>query len=279
MKAAPFEYTCAASTADAIAALGAAGEGTKICGGCQSLGPMLNLRLAQVDGLVDTSRIAALRGFEQRASVLRIGSAVTHSRIEDGEVPDVTRGLLPFVAAQIAYRAVRNRGTLGGSLAHADPAADWVSVMCLLNAGIVLQGAAGTRSVAATDFFLGPFTTALRADELIVAVDVPTFSAQASWSYRKVCRKPGEFADAIAAVWVDPQHGVARAMMGALSAMPHVVDGSAAVAELRDPARRDKAIGRMLDDAGADDAYEREVHAEMMRRALADLDAPQGSRA
>jgi carbon-monoxide dehydrogenase medium subunit len=140
---------------------------------------MLNLRLAQVGQMVDLSRLDALRGFELRADVLRIGAAVTHARIEDGELPDVTHGLLPSVASNIAYRAVRNRGTLGGSLAHADPAADWVSTMRLLDAAIVLQGPSGERSLPASEFLLGPFTTALAADEIVVAVDVPCFSPDA----------------------------------------------------------------------------------------------------
>jgi carbon-monoxide dehydrogenase medium subunit len=208
--------------------------------------------------------------------VLRIGAAVTHARIEDGELPDVTAGLLPAVAANIAYRAIRNRGTLGGSLAHADPAADWVSVMCLLNAAIVLLGPAGERRVSASDFFLGPFTTALAADEVVLAVELRRFSPQARWAYRKVCRKPGEFADAIGAAWIDPARGQARALIGALSGMPHVVEGTDAMAELQDSRTGLAAIQRLLDDAGLDDAYEREVHAEMLRQALADLNLAPG---
>ena len=270
MKAAAFEYVRPESVTDAIALLTGSDGGAKVCGGSQSLGPMLNLRLAQVDSLVDLSGLKELRGFELRDDVLRIGGAVTHARIEDGELPDATRGLLPSVAANIAYRAVRNRGTLGGSLAHADPAADWVSAMCLLDATIVLAGPDGERSVQATDFFVGPFTTLLEMDEVVVAVDVPRFSATARWSYRKVCRKPGEFADAIGAAWVDPSRGIARALMGSLDSMPFVVEGADALDALRRPG----GLSRMLDDAGATDPYEREVHAAMLRRALADIDQP-----
>jgi carbon-monoxide dehydrogenase medium subunit len=228
---------------------------------------MLNLRLAQVERLVDVSRLDALRAFSLHDDHLRIGAAVTHARIEDGELPDATRGLLPFVAGGIAYRAVRNRGTIGGSLAHADPAADWVSTMRLLDAMLVLAGPAGERHVGAGEFFVGPFTTVLAADEIVVAVDVPRFSASARWSYRKTCRKPGDFADAIAAVWHDPDHGVARAVIGACDAMPHVVDGADALRALRAA----PAISRALDDAGIEGDYEREVHAVMLRRALDDV--------
>ena len=280
MKAAAFAYEQAESVAQAVSSMSAGdaaerGDGAavdaKFCGGSQSLGPMLNLRLAQVDRLVDVSRIEALRGFELHDDSLRIGSAVTHARIEDGELPDATRGLLPFVAANIAYRAVRNRGTLGGSLAHADPAADWVSVMCLLDADITVLGPQGERCMGIADFFIGPFTTALEADELVVAIDVPRFSADARWAYRKVCRKPGEFADAIGAVWIDERLGIARAVMGSLDGMPHAVDGADAVAALR----HGDGLQRLLDEAGVEDAYARDVHAAMLRRALHDIDRPQ----
>lgn len=269
MKAAAFDHLRAESAAQAVALIAAGAGGAKACGGSQSLGPMLNLRLVQVDQLVDVSRLEALRSFELQADVLRIGAAVTHARIEDGELPDVTLGLLPAVAADIAYRAVRNRGTLGGSLAHADPAADWVATLCLLDAGIVLLGERGERQLRATEFLLGPFTTALQADEIIVAIDVPRFSPGARWAYCKTCRKPGEFAEAIGAAWVDPQRGVARVVMGSLDGVPWVLQGRDEIARLAQPA----AMRAALDDAGIEDEYEREVHAAMLRRALADLDS------
>jgi carbon-monoxide dehydrogenase medium subunit len=266
MKAAPFDYLRAGSPAEAISLLATGGAEARVCGGSQSLGPMLALRLVQVEQLIDVSRLDALRSAELRGDSLRIGAAVTHARIEDGELPEVTRGLLPFVAANIAYRAVRNRGTLGGSLAHADPAADWVAAMCLLDAGIVLLGPQGERRLPARAFLLGPFTTALAPAEIIVAIEVPCFSPRARWAYRKLCRKPGDFAEAIGACWVDPLRGVARALIGALDTMPYVIEGAAALAALTEPGGIDAA----LDGAGLEDPYEREVHAVMLRRALAD---------
>jgi len=268
MKAAAFDHVRPEGVSQALALLARSDGGAKVCGGSQSLGPMLNLRLVQVDSLIDLGRLDELRRVELLDNVLRIGAAVTHARIEDGELPDVTRGLLPMVAANIAYRAVRNRGTIGGSLAHADPAADWVSTMCLLDAAILLVGPKGERRMRASAFFIGPFTTALETDEVIAAVEVPHFSPQARWSYRKVCRKPGEFADAIGAAWVDPGHGIARALMGSLDSMPFVVEGVEALGALRRPG----GLSQMLDDAGVTEPYERDVHAAMLRRALADID-------
>ncbi len=269
MKSAAFAYAQPHSAAEALRLLAGSDGGTKVCGGSQSLGPMLNLRLAQVDTLVDVSRLDALCAFELRGDVLHIGAAVTHALIEDGALPDVTRGLLPSVAANIAYRAVRNRGTLGGSLAHADPKADWVSTMCLLDATLLLVGPRGERRLPASAFFLGPFTTALTAEELLVAVEVPCFSPQARWAYRKNCRKPGEFASAIAAVWIDPARDVARVLVGALDGMPQLRIGAAALAALHHPGGIDEWLGEL----GLADAYEHEVQAAMLRRALKDIEA------
>jgi carbon-monoxide dehydrogenase medium subunit len=276
MKAAAFEYAACDSIAQALTLLQPqAGDGDALvlpCSGTQSLGPMLNLRLAQPARVVDLSRIAELRSVSQGLGVLRLGAAVTHARIEDGDgVPDVTRGLLPQVAAAIAYRAVRNRGTVGGSLAHADPAGDWVSVMTLLDATLLTAGPAGERRIAASAFFAGPYTTAIQAGELLAAVEVPVFSEGARWAYRKLCRKPGELADAIAGLWFDPAHGVARAVLGAPDGMPHAVSGAAAVEALREPA----AVGRVLDDLNITDPVQRQWHQAMLRRAWADLDSAQ----
>jgi len=269
MKPTAFEYVPGSGVAQAIAALAASQGLAKVAAGTQSLGPMLNLRLAQPSQLVDVGRIAALREFALQPDVLRIGAAVTHARIEDGELPDVTRGLLPRVAAGIAYRAVRNRGTVGGSLAHADPAADWVSTMTLLDATLVLQGANGVRRVPASGFFEGPFTTVLAPDELLVAIEVPRFSGSARWAYRKACRKPGEFAEAIAAARTDPARGIHRVVLGALDGMPHLIEGEPALEALRTRA----GVERALDTAGVSEPYERQLHAALLRRVLADLDA------
>ena len=268
MKPAAFEYIPAPGIAQAIAVLAGAEGMAKAASGTQSLGPMLNLRLAQPELLVDVSRIPAMREFALEADVLRIGAATTHAQVEDGGLPDVTRGLLPHVAAGIAYRAVRNRGTVGGSLAHADPAADWVSTMTLLDATLVVEGTGEMRRIPASQFFEGPFTTALEPEELLVAIEVPRFSSAARWAYRKVCRKPGEFAEAIAGAWVDPARGIHRVVLGALDGMPQVVAGEQQVQALRSRA----GVEQALDAAGVTEPYERQLHAAMLRRALADLE-------
>ena len=120
-------------------ALGARAAGALCIAGGQSLGPMLNLRLVQPRSLLEVRQLTAMRATTLVQGRLRIGAAVTHAEIEDGGLPDTTRGMLPQVARNIAYRAIRNRGTLGGSLAHCDPAADWVNALSALGARVMLQ--------------------------------------------------------------------------------------------------------------------------------------------
>ncbi len=221
MKAAVFDYVMARDVDAALTALSA--DGAKAIAGGQSLGPMLNLRLARPRLLVDVSRIAALHVFERHNDMMRIGAAVTHARIEDeGD------GMLGAVAASIAYRSVRNRGTIGGSMAHADPAADWPLALTALGATICVRGPNGARRIPAADFMVGAFTTVLGDRELIESIEVPAPSAAARWGYFKFCRKTGEFPEASAAVLLDPQRRVANVVLGALNGAPRRCDALAA---------------------------------------------------
>ena len=163
MKAAPFAYERPADVNAALALLAEANGTTKIIAGGQSLGPMLNLRLVQPDLIVDIAGLAELRQAERSGDELVIGACITHGDIEDGRIADVTRGAMQRVAGAIAYRAVRNRGTIGGSLGHADPAADWVSALPALGAKIRLRSLAGIRDLAVEDFITGALESALHA--------------------------------------------------------------------------------------------------------------------
>ena len=129
----------------------AADPDARLLAGGQSLGPMLNLRLARPTRLIDIKRTPGLRALEADPRRLRLGACWTHAEIEDGTIEDPTNGLLPHVARGIAYRAVRNRGTIGGSLAHADPAADWLTTLAALGAAIIVQGTGGARTCPATE--------------------------------------------------------------------------------------------------------------------------------
>src|SRR5437868_2759712 len=228
MKAASFEYQRPATLPAALRALADAGGAAKVMGGGQSLGPMLNLRLARPKQVVDVSSLGELRQVTADGDQLRIGAAVTHAEIEDGVHPLLRGGLLQSVAGGIAYRAIRNRGTLGGSLAHADPAADWVLAMAALGAQIEISSAAGTRRVPMERFMHGAYTTDLADGELLTAVRIPRLGAAARWGYFKFCRKTGEFAEASCAAVFDPSRKLARIVLGALDGAPQALPALAA---------------------------------------------------
>ncbi|WP_424811178.1 FAD binding domain-containing protein [Roseococcus sp. YIM B11640] len=210
MKPAPFEHAKVNLASEAFELL--ARPGAKPLSGGQSLAPTMNLRLVRPALLVDVKRIPGLRGFTEHADHLRLGAATTHAEIEDGAVPDVTNGLMPHVAHGIAYRAVRHRGTIGGSLAHADPAGDWPNLMPALGATIIAMGAQGERRIPAEGFMLAPFTTALQPGEIILAVEIPRITGR--WGYCKINRKIGEFAKAIGIAIEAPRSLFAGAVDG-----------------------------------------------------------------
>jgi carbon-monoxide dehydrogenase medium subunit len=179
MKAAIYQYAKPATGESAIALVAASEGMAKFVSGSQSLGPMMNLRLAQPEMLVDLRGIAVLRECRNEGDTTLLGACVTHAEIEDRKFDDGTQGLMPYVARGIAYRAVRNRGTLGGSLAHADPAADWISTMRALDAAFLVAGPHGERTIAARDWMTGAFTTPLEADEILTGVRLRRLSVGA----------------------------------------------------------------------------------------------------
>src|SRR5262249_50049603 len=160
MKPGPFAYVRPKDWPNAVALVTA---GARPGVGTQSLGPLLNLRLAQPDMIADLRHLPGYSGVEVANSVVRIGAGRTHAAIEDGAVPGRVGEIMAAVARGIAYRPVRNRGTIGGSAAHADPAADWVAVLPALSATAVAFGARGERRIACAQFVTGIFETALAA--------------------------------------------------------------------------------------------------------------------
>jgi carbon-monoxide dehydrogenase medium subunit len=210
MKSAAFDYLRAETLAAAVALLDS--ETRPFLGG-QSLAPTMNLRLARPARLVDLKPLG-LTAMQADATTLHLGAGLTHAAIEDSGPGDASQGLLPHVARGIAYRGVRNRGTLGGSLAHADPAADWLTVMVLLGATIFTS----SRAIAAENFCLGAYATALAPNEIITGVDVPRLSGTARWGYQKINRKTGAFADALGAAVLDG--ALARVVVGAIDTAP-----------------------------------------------------------
>lgn len=219
MKAPRFEYERPLTSNDAIRIL-SDHENSKIIAGGQSLGPMLNFRVADPGLLVDISQIEEMRQISSVDDWIVIGASVRHSEFEDGAVPSPIGAMFSEVANGIAYRAVRNRGTVGGSLAHADPAADWPSVMTALGARLDIRNPTGKRTIEVSGLSVGPLENCLDRNELIEAVRVPTFSQAARWGRYKINVKPGDFAEAAATVVLDPERAFARVVVSGARQSP-----------------------------------------------------------
>jgi carbon-monoxide dehydrogenase medium subunit len=259
MKPAPFELARPASLPEAAATLARHAGGARLLAGGQSLGPMLNLRLVRPAMLVSIAHLPELGAVSESADAVTIGAGVTHAAIADDRTPDIN-GILARIAQGIAYRAVRNLGTIGGSLCHADPAADWLTTLTALGASILIWSEAGGRSIPLAQFVTGAFRTALAPAEIVQAVRIPRPSPEARWGYYKACRKPGEFAHAMAAVLVDPGRNLRRAVIGAVGGPPVVLEGARVA-----PAAAEEAL------AGAGlGAIARRMQAVALQRALAE---------
>ena len=269
MKPVAFDYERPATIAEALALSRRDDLVTRFIAGGQSLGPMLNLRLVQPDLLIDISGLDELRHVEATADRLSIGACITHADIEDGRTPDVTRGALHSLARSIAYRAVRNRGTIGGSLAHADPAADWISGLAALDARVVIRNENGRRFSSVEDFIIGVFENALEPGEIIEAVLVPSVSTDARFGFHKLSRKAGEFAHAIGAILDDPSRGICRAVIGAIGSKPIVWRDAAVLfgGRSRGDALDDTLIRAALGERGLSDPIAQQMHIAALRRA------------
>jgi len=264
-----FDYARPRNVEASLSLLAEDGLSVKVVAGSQSLGPMLNMRLVQPDLLVDITAIEELRRVKEEADGVEIGACITHSDIEDGRAPDVTGGALPGVARGIGYRAVRNRGTIGGSLSHADPSADWISILAALGASVTLRGPNGVRTIPVEDYMLGALEADLRPGELLVSVKAPRLSRSARWGYHKICRKTGEFAHAIGAFVVDPERGVCRAVIGATESRPIVIADARPIIADGAPGRFDgRAADGLASSAGMNDPLDRQTHVVALRRAV-----------
>jgi aerobic carbon-monoxide dehydrogenase medium subunit len=271
MKPTAFAYERPSDLPSALALL--AENDAKIIAGGQSLGPMLNLRLVEPQLLVDITALVELKQAERSGNDLVLGACVTHADIEDGRIPDLTRGALQGVAANIAYRAVRNRGTLGGSLSHADPAADWVSALSALGAKITLRGRNRARTIELEKFIVGALETALSPDEIAETIHIPARPTSAHWGYFKSCRKTGELAHAIAAVLIDPNAAAARIVIGAIEKPPIVIKNPVELFGGRIggdyKTRFDVRVAdAVLTEAGLDNAVQRHVLVHVLKRAV-----------
>jgi aerobic carbon-monoxide dehydrogenase medium subunit len=208
MKASAFAYARATSIANALELLAAHGDKAKVLSGGQSLMPAMNLRLISPELIVDISGIGELRGIVRRGEGLSIGALTRHADLLKSPEIAAHWPLLTKAVAHVAHPAIRNRGTIGGSLAHADPASELPACMLALEATIIVRGQAGERRVRAKDFFRGIYETALSADELLVAVELPVARANAAHFFHEFARRHGDYAIAGLAAQANVKDGV-----------------------------------------------------------------------
>ena len=208
MKPASFDYVRASGVAEATAMLAESGGTAKLLAGGQSLVPMLNFRLVDARTFIDINRIAGLSGIEETADGgLRIGALARHYALETSVAVRERFPVLGAAMKHVAHLAIRNRGTIGGSLSHADPAAELPALSLLLDARVEISGPSSARAVPAADFFLAPLTTALRPDEMAIAVSLPALPAGSGWGFEEVARRRGDFAVAAAGAVVALEGG------------------------------------------------------------------------
>jgi aerobic carbon-monoxide dehydrogenase medium subunit len=190
---APFDYEVADSAAHAIALLAEHGEDAKLLAGGHSLLPMMKVRLAQPAVLIDIARVSELAGIRIDGDEIVIGATTRHADVAGSALLKAEAPILAYAAAQVGDPQIRHRGTIGGSLAHADPSADLPMTLLALGGSVGVAGPAGPRAVAADDFFLGPFESALSPDELLTEVRVPR-GADVRWGYQKFVRRANDWA-------------------------------------------------------------------------------------
>jgi CO/xanthine dehydrogenase FAD-binding subunit len=207
MKPAAFDYVVAESIEAAVAALAAADGEAKILAGGQSLVPMLNFRLLRPAILVDINRIPDLAFIEARADDITIGALTRHYRLETSPVIAAHLPVVAEAMRHVAHLAIRNRGTIGGSLSHADPAAELPMLALLLDATLQVASSAGLRTIAAQDFFLGPLTVDLAGDEMVTRITIPKLPPATGWGFVEVARRSGDFALAAAAATITLRDG------------------------------------------------------------------------
>jgi carbon-monoxide dehydrogenase medium subunit len=280
MKPAAFDYHAPASADEAVGLLADLGDEAKVLAGGQSLIPLLALRLAVFGHLVDVGRIAGLAGIERRDGALWIGAGTTEAAVERSAEVAAAAPLLARATPFIGHVQIRNRGTLGGSLAHADPAAEYPAVALALDAEIEALSPRGTRTIPAADFFTGLWSTSLEPDELLVGVIVPAWTGRCGWAVEEFARRHGDFAvaGAVVGVELDADDRVRRCVIGLIGMGSTPVRAAAAEGGVSgipladvDAAELGRAAVAGLDDVPADlhgsAAYRRRVGAAMVARA------------
>jgi carbon-monoxide dehydrogenase medium subunit len=280
MKLPPFDYACPGTLSEAVALLASRDGDAKALAGGQSLVPMLAFRLAQPALLVDLRKLADLRGIRIFDKSVTLGAMVRWREIEDDARLATAHPLLKAAIAHVAHYQIRNRGTVGGSIAHADPAAEMPGIAMTCDAEIAVVGQSGARVIPAADFFQGALTTALTADEIIVEIRLPAWPKRRRWGFQEFARRRGDFAMAAAAVFYDQDEsgnaknahvgvvGVADRPLR-LAAVEDVLNGQ--TVDEATIAKAEAATSASVDpqdDIHASAAYRRALVGTMVERAL-----------
>jgi aerobic carbon-monoxide dehydrogenase medium subunit len=274
-----FDYVAPRTLDEALTLLRQHGDEAKVLAGGQSLIPLLKLRLASPSLLIDIGRVPAMAGISGDNRTLRIGARTRHADIEADTSLASRCPLVADAVRLISDPLVRNMGTAGGSVCHADPAGDWGSVMLALGAEFVARSQSGERTMPAADFFLGPFTTALRPDEIMTEIRIPISQGRASGTYLKLERKVGDFATVGVAVQVEMDNGhVARAGIALTAVASTNVRATAAEQSLAGQVLTDAAItsaarlaaeaAEPKDDIRGSAAYKKDVVRVFVQRGL-----------
>jgi len=273
MKPAAFDYVIADSIDMAVASLADGGVDAKIIAGGQSLVPMLNFRLIRPSVLIDINRIGDLAFIEEAGKKICVGALTRHYQIETSPVIARHLPVLASAMTHVAHLAIRNRGTIGGSLSHADPAAELPMMALLLDAELHIASASGKRTIAARDFFVGALTVDLARDDIVTEIALPKLPPKTGWGFEEVARRSGDFALAAAAATLTLSAGVISQARIALTGVgPTPVRVAEAEALLVGQALEPGLIDRIIDVVRAAIEPETDLHASSdYRRHLASV--------
>ncbi len=274
-----FDYHAPKSVGEALALLGSLPDAKLLAGG-HSLLPMMKLRFAQPSHLIDINRIPELRGICEDGANIVIGAMTVENELIASPILRAKLPLLAEAPKLIADPQVRNRGTIGGDIAHGDPGNDHPALMLALDATLVMQGPGGVREVKADDFFLGLYATALAEDEILTAIKLPAFAAGTGWAYEKLKRKTGDWATAGAAVVLRISGGVvsharialtnvAPMAIRALDAEKALIGQPVNAASLAAAAAAAEAVCDPAEDLRGDIEYKTAMAGQMVKRAIA----------
>lgn len=276
-----FQYHAPSTVNDAIALLNQYGDEAKLLAGGHSLLPMMKLRFAEPEHLVDINNIESLKGIGEKNGDIIIGAMTSENALIGSELLQSQCPLIPQAAKLIADPQVRNRGTIGGDIAHGDPGNDHPAIMMALDARFTLAGPNGSREVLANDFFLGTYYTLLQADEILTEIRIPVHAANTGCSYHKLKRKTGDYATAAAAAVIAMSGNTCQHARITLTNLgPTAIRANAAetvlVGQVISEVLIDQAVQKVMDacdpaeDLRGDIEYKTHMGGEMARRAITD---------